>query len=137
PLLPEFLALYPEVVIDLELGDQKHDLIGEGFDAAIRIASLPDSSLVARTLTPMARYLVGAPSYIEKHGRPAHPLDLNHHRCIGNNHAEGQNGWQFSRAGRKSIVVRPCGPPRISSGDARFCPRCMPASDWLSCPSSS
>jgi DNA-binding transcriptional LysR family regulator len=118
PLLPEFLAVYPEIVIDVELGDQKHDLIGEGFDAAIRIASLPDSSLVARTLTPMARYLVGAPSYIEKHGRPAHPVELNHHRCIGNNRAEGQNGWQFSRAGRESIVVRPSGPLRISSGDA-------------------
>jgi DNA-binding transcriptional LysR family regulator len=118
PLLPEFLALYPEVVVELELGDQMTDLIGEGFDAAIRIASLPDSSLVARTLTPMARYLVGAPSYVEKYGRPAHPLELNHHRCIGNARAGGQNGWHFSRTGHETVAVRPSGPLRINSGDA-------------------
>ena len=118
PLLPEFLALYPEVVVDLELGDQMMDMIGEGFDAAIRIASLPDSSLVARTLAPMARCLVGAPSYIEKYGRPAQPLELNQHRCIGNGRAGGQNGWQFSRVGHETIVIRPSGPLYINSGDA-------------------
>src|SRR5580704_14410104 len=83
PILPEFLERYPEVSIDLHLSDAHVDLIGEGFDAAIRIASLPDSSLLARTLVPMPRYLVAAPEYLEKHGTPTHPLRLTEHRCIG------------------------------------------------------
>ena len=74
PILPEFLALYPEVTIDLHLGDAHVDLIGEGYDAAVRIASLPDSSLVTRTLAPVPRYLVAAQSYLSKYGRPQHPL---------------------------------------------------------------
>src|ERR1700719_3088777 len=83
PLLPEFLATFSEVSIDLHLSDAMVDLIGEGFDAAIRIAVLPDSSLVARRLCGMPRYLVGSPAYLNKHGRPRHPLHLTQHRCIG------------------------------------------------------
>src|SRR6267154_277278 len=83
PLLPEFLASYSEVSVDLHLSDAMVDLVGEGFDAAIRIAVLPDSSLVARRLCEMPRYLVGSPTYLDKHGRPKHPLHLAQHRCIG------------------------------------------------------
>ncbi len=82
PLLPEFLAIYPEVSVDLHLSDAMVDIIGEGFDAAIRIAVLPDSSLVVRRLSEMPRYLVGSPTYLDKHGRPKHPLHLAQHRCI-------------------------------------------------------
>src|SRR6476620_2600042 len=85
PLLPEFLATYAEVSVDLHLSDAMVDLVGEGFDAAIRIAALPDSSLVARRLCDMPRYLVGAPSYLNRHGRPKHPLHLAEHRCFSFN----------------------------------------------------
>jgi DNA-binding transcriptional LysR family regulator len=66
------------VSVDLQLSDAMVDLIGEGFDAAIRLAVLPDSSLVARRLCEMPRYLVGSPTYLDKHGRPRHPLPLLH-----------------------------------------------------------
>jgi DNA-binding transcriptional LysR family regulator len=117
PLLPEFLAAYPEVSIDLHLSDATVDLVGEGYDAAIRIAALPDSSLVARRLCEMRRYLVGSPAYLNKHGRPRHPLHLAEHRCIGYSHAMAPETWRFVKDG-KSATVRPSGPLRANNGDA-------------------
>jgi len=115
PLLPEFLASYPEVSVDLHLSDAIVDLVGEGFDAAIRITILPDSSLVARRLCDMPRYLVGSPIYLSKHGRPRHPLQLSQHRCIG--YTIAAETWRFTKDGRPA-VVRPSGPPRVNNGDA-------------------
>jgi DNA-binding transcriptional LysR family regulator len=117
PLLPEFLATFPEVSIDLHLSDAMVDLIGEGFDAAIRIAVLPDSSLVARRLCEMPRYLVGSPTYLNKHGRPRHPLHLAQHRCIGYSYTMAPEVWRFTKDG-KSASVRPSGPLRVNNGDA-------------------
>ena len=117
PLLPEFLATFSEVSIDLQLSDDHVDLIGEGFDAAIRIAVLPDSSLVARQLCKMPRYLVGSPAYLNKHGRPRHPLHLAQHRCIGYSHTIAPETWRFIKDG-KSASVRPSGPLRVNNGEA-------------------
>src|SRR6516162_7788070 len=117
PLLPEFLAAYSEVSVDLHLSDAMVDLVGEGFDAAIRIAALPDSSLVARRLCEMPRYLAGSPAYLNKHGRPKHPLHLAQHRCIGYSHTMTAETWRFTKAG-KSATVRPSGPLRVNNGDA-------------------
>ncbi len=94
PLLPEFLATHPEVSIDLHLSDAMVDMIGDGFDAAIRIAALPDSSLVARRLCGMPRYLVGSPTYLSKHGRPQHPLHLAQHPCIGYAYTVTPDTWR-------------------------------------------
>src|SRR6266576_111082 len=107
PLLPEFLASFSEVSIDLHLSDAHVDLIGEGFDAAIRIAVLPDSSLVVRRLYEMPRYLVGSPAYLKKHGRPKHPLHLAQHRCIGYSYAVAAETWRFT----KEANPQRCGPP--------------------------
>ena len=117
PLLPEFLATYPEVSVDLHLSDAMVDLIGEGFDAAIRIAALPDSSLVVRRLCEMQRYLVGSPGYLSKHGRPKHPLHLAEHRCIGYSYTMTSETWRFAKDAR-SATVRPSGPLRVNNGDA-------------------
>jgi DNA-binding transcriptional LysR family regulator len=117
PLLPEFLATYPEVSVDLHLSDAMIDLIGEGFDAAIRIAILPDSSLVARRLCEVLPYLVGSPAYLNKHDRPKHPLQLAKHRCIGYGHTMTPEIWRFTKDG-KSAAVRPSGPLRVNNGDA-------------------
>ena len=117
PVLPEFLERYPEVSIDLHLSDAHVDLIGEGFDAAIRIAALPDSSLVARTLATMPRYLVASPRYLETFGRPNHPLRLTEHRCVGYASTAGDT-WHFSRDQGDTATVRPTGPLRVNNGDA-------------------
>jgi DNA-binding transcriptional LysR family regulator len=117
PLLPEFLAAYPEVSIDLHLSDATVDLVGEGFDAAIRIAVLPDSSLVVRRLCDMPRYLVGSPAYLDQHGRPKHPLHLAQHRCIGYSYMTRSETWRFTKDG-KSATIRPSGPLRVNNGDA-------------------
>jgi len=117
PILPEFLERYPDVSIDLHLSDAHVDLIGEGYDAAIRIAALPDSSLVARTLTAMPRYLVAAPGYLARFGRPDHPLRLTEHRCICYAGSAGDS-WRFTRADGETVTVRPSGPLRVNNGDA-------------------
>jgi DNA-binding transcriptional LysR family regulator len=118
PLLPAFLAAYPEVTIDLHLSDAMVDMIAGGFDAAVRIAVLPDSSLVARRLCGMARYLVGAPAYVDAHGRPRHPLNLAEHRCIGYGHGHASETWRFSHGNGETATVRPSGPLRVNNGDA-------------------
>ena len=68
PILPSFLSAYPEVSIDLQLDDRVIDMVGAGIDVAIRIAALPDSSLMVRRLCPVERYVVGAPAYFENTG---------------------------------------------------------------------
>ena len=116
PLLPEFLETYPEVSIDLHLSDATVDLIGEGFDAGLRIARLPDSSLIARRLCGMPRYTVAAPSYLKKHGTPTHPAQLADHRCFG--YAYLTATWHYTNAAGEEATVRPTGPLRGNNGDA-------------------
>ena len=117
PLLPEFLSAFPEISIDLHLSDAQIDVIGEGFDAAIRIAVQPGASLVVQRLCEMPRYLVGSSAYLDKHGRPKHPLHLAQHRCISYSYAMTSEVWRFTK-GSKSASVRPSGPLRVNNGDA-------------------
>jgi len=117
PVLPEFLERFPEVSIDLHLSDAHVDLVGEGFDAAIRIATLPDSSLVARTLAAMPRYLVASPRYLKEFGRPNHPLRLTQHRCVSYASTVGDT-WHFSHEQGDTASVRPSGPLRVNNGEA-------------------
>jgi DNA-binding transcriptional LysR family regulator len=117
PILPEFLDRYPDVSIDLHLSDAHVDLVGEGYDAAIRIAALPDSSLVARMLVAMPRYLAASPAYLARFGRPNHPLRLTEHRCICYASTVGDT-WHFSCEQGDTATVRPTGPLRVNNGDA-------------------
>jgi DNA-binding transcriptional LysR family regulator len=118
PILPEFLKQYPDVSIDLHLSDAMVDLIGEGFDAGLRIASLPDSSLIARRLCAMPRYTVAAPSYLKKYGRPTHPMHLAQHRCFAYAYLSTPNVWHYTNASGEQASVRPAGQLRVNNGEA-------------------
>jgi len=82
PALPEFLARYPEVELDLDFNDRIVDLVDEGVDVAIRSGELPDSRLMARALRPFQLLLCAAPTYLDLHGVPTSPRDLDRHLAI-------------------------------------------------------
>jgi len=118
PILPEFLKLYPDVAIDLHLSDAMVDLVGEGFDLGLRIASLPDSSLIARRLCGMPRFTVASPAYLKRQGRPAHPMHLAQHRCLGYAYLSTPEVWHYTNAKGEQASVRPAGPLRVNNGEA-------------------
>ena len=118
PLLPEFLAQYPQLSIDLHLSDAMVDLIGEGFDAGLRIARLPDSSLIARRLCAMPRHTVASPAYLKQHGRPTHPMHLAQHRCFGYSYLSNPGIWHYTSSKGEQASVRPAGPLRVNNGEA-------------------
>ncbi|WP_439837374.1 LysR family transcriptional regulator [Aeromonas enteropelogenes] len=82
PILAEFRALYPEVVLELTLSDEQLDLVGEGYDLALRAAPLKDSSLICWRIGEVARYLVASPGYLARHGMPQRLAELAHHVCL-------------------------------------------------------
>src|SRR6202171_1663455 len=118
PILPEFLEAYPDVAIDLHLSDAMVDLIAEGFDAGLRIASLPDSSLIARRLCAMPRHTAAAPAYLKRHGRPTHPMHLAQHKCLGYAYLSTPDVWRYTNAAGEQASVRPAGPLRVNNGEA-------------------
>ncbi|KQZ62832.1 MULTISPECIES: LysR family transcriptional regulator [unclassified Lysobacter] len=110
PLLPEFLARYPRVKVSVNLNDQLLDLVSSGFDMAIRIGALEDSSLVARKLAPNRRVICASPEYVRRHGMPNSPEELARHECLMLVGSQGrQDLWRLhDRAGRE-IAVRVSG----------------------------
>lgn len=118
PLLPDFFRAYPDVSIDLHLSDAQVDIIGDGFDAAIRIAVLPDSSLMARRLCDMPIHLLAAPTYLATHGRPNHPLQLGEHVGLSYSYQLTHDIWRFRKASGEVATVRPQGPLRVNNGEA-------------------
>jgi len=83
PILADFAERYPDVVLDITLDDEVVDVVGGGFDAALRIGEVIERDLIAVRLGPDIKQIaVAAPDYLEKHGRPEHPRDLVNHRCI-------------------------------------------------------
>src|ERR1700740_1817607 len=111
PLLPEFFRLYPDIAVDLHLTDAHADLIGDGFDAALRIAIMEDSSLVARLIAPVRRFVVASPTYIARYGRPQQPHDLGAHPCLSYVNRAKRETWRFThrQTGEESAIT-PTGP---------------------------
>ena len=82
PLLPQFLTAYPAIQVELSLNDRIVDLLEEGFDLAVRIGRLADSSLIARRLATTGFICAAAPAYLARAGAPAQPADLARHNCL-------------------------------------------------------
>jgi DNA-binding transcriptional LysR family regulator len=119
PLLPEFFRRYPDIAVDLHLTDAQTDLIGDGFDAALRIAILEDSSLVVQMIAPVRRFVVASPAYIAQHGRPKHPRDLIAHRCLSYTNRSKRDVWRFThRKTGEEAAIAPTGPLRGTSAEA-------------------
>ena len=96
PLVPRFLALHPEVSLSLSLSDRVVDIAGEGFDCAVRVGNLPDSSLVSVRLADNRRLCVAAPAYLKRAGTPLHPAELARHECLAlSSDASQTRGWAF------------------------------------------
>lgn len=96
PAINEFLQLHPQIEFDLDFNDRQVDLMQEGFDLAIRIASLPDSSLIARRIAPIQHVFCASPDYLEKHGTPQTPEDLPNHQCLTYSLSHNDQTWTFT-----------------------------------------
>ncbi len=117
PVVAEFLCEYRGISIDMHLSDAKVDLIGEGFDIGLRIASLPDSSLRARKLRDVTTRIVAAPSYLERMGIPRHPAELGEHECLRYSLLTTPELWRFTNDKGEEAAVRPHGRLRANNSD--------------------
>ncbi|MES2337148.1 MAG: LysR family transcriptional regulator [Pseudomonadota bacterium] len=112
----DFLAAHPGIEIDLRLSDARIDIVADGFDIALRIADLPDSSLRARRLADVRMRTVAAPAYLAARGTPHHPAELGEHPCFV--YANAIATWHFRKADGEEAAVRPKGPLVADNGDA-------------------
>jgi len=116
PLVPGFVAAHPDVSLSLNLSDRVVDIVNEGFDCAIRVGDLPDSSLVSVRLADNRRLCVATPAYLKRRGVPAAPSDLMRHDCLTlSSDASQTRGWAFMVDGQVTHL-RPSGPLDCSDG---------------------
>ncbi len=116
PLVPRFLAQHPEVSVSLNLSDRVVDIVNEGFDCAVRVGDLSDSSLVSVRLADNRRLCVAAPAYLQRAGTPATPAELSRHECLTlSSDASQTRGWAFMVDGTLTHL-RPSGRLDCSDG---------------------
>lgn len=121
PLITEFMALHPAVEFDLDFNDRRIDLMQEGFDLAIRVARLPDSSLIARRLAPVPSTLCASPDYLARHGTPARAADLAGHEALVYSNLANPDTWNFvSPDGQPGSVKVPV---RLRANNGEFLTR--------------
>jgi DNA-binding transcriptional LysR family regulator len=107
PLLPEFMTAHPGLKISIDLNDQLLDLVGAGFDLAIRIGALRDSSLVSQRLANNRRVLCASPAYLRLHGKPKTPADLERHECLIQVGSQGRHEvWRLTDGNGDEVAVR-------------------------------
>ena len=111
-----FKAKHPKVTLDVTLSDRVVDLVEEGFDLAIRIASLPNSSLICRKLSSTRMVLCASPKYLKKFGTPTHPRELVRHSILAYSYWSARDEWSFEGPeGAVSVATHPC--IRSNNGD--------------------
>ncbi len=115
--IPLFHARYPQIVVDATLNDRFVDLVEEGYDLAIRIGEMRDSSLVARRLAPSRAVLCASPDYLARHGAPLRPEDLAGHDCLIYSNLDYRDEWRFAGP-RGQSAVKVQGPFHANNGDA-------------------
>jgi DNA-binding transcriptional LysR family regulator len=115
--IADYLAKYPEVSIDLVLNDRTIDPIEEGFDVAVRVGHLADSSLIARRIAPIRFALCTSPEYLARCGAPNHPSDLQHHDCVVYIFREGHGEWRFIGPDGAQETVHISGRLRANNGN--------------------
>ncbi|WP_448205482.1 LysR family transcriptional regulator [Azospirillum sp. sgz302134] len=116
PAVAEFLERHPSIEIEMDLNDRYVDLIDEGYDLAVRIGRLRDSSLIAKRLAPARAVVCASPSYLETHGTPSVPEDLASHNCLIYTNVPTAEQWQF-RVDGEVRSVRVSGSLRANNGD--------------------
>jgi DNA-binding transcriptional LysR family regulator len=109
PLWGEFRARHPKVTLDVTLNDRVVDLVEEGYDLAIRIATLPNSTLVSRRISTTRLVLCASPQYLAQRGMPTHPSELTGHAIIAYSYLTSKNEWHFDGPqGKVSVRTQPC-----------------------------
>lgn len=114
-LLPEFLQRYPQVSVEVDLSDRSVDLLGEGYDLALRIGVLEDSTLIARRLAAVDRVYCASPDYLARKGTPSRPDELAAHDCLPYGHGR-QVQWRFLEQGKLRMITV-CGRMRANNGE--------------------
>jgi DNA-binding transcriptional LysR family regulator len=118
PVVAGFLASYPDVKVDLTMGERTVDIIDEAFDVAIRLTPPPDSSLIVRSLATWRQVLCCSPGYIEKRGRPQQLSELSQHDCLRHALYPYEDEWHFTDRMGAPAVVRVSGNLITNSGEA-------------------
>ncbi|HEX8572969.1 MAG TPA: LysR family transcriptional regulator [Allosphingosinicella sp.] len=113
PALAEFAEAHPRVELDISFDDRPVDLAAGGFDLAVRIGSLKDSSLIARRIAPVRKVATASPSYLDSRGRPDHPRDLAHHDIL----LYANEQWRFRVEGKWEYVR---GRPRLRADNGEM-----------------
>lgn len=116
PAIAAFSEKHPRLSIDLSVSDRFVDLVAEGFDAAIRVGVLPDTSLMSRRLGAVESFPVASPGYLAKHGAPEKPQALTQHECLIYS-AGSRDTWQFRSGRNKWLSIRPQGRFRADNGE--------------------
>lgn len=106
PAINEFLQIHPQIEFELDFNDREVDLIQEGFDLAIRIANLPDSSLIARRFAAIKMLICASPSYLERMGTPQTPNELTEHQCLVYSLLSDSEYWQLSDSKGKEFKIK-------------------------------
>lgn len=116
-LLAKYQLKYPKVTVDITLHDRQIDLIEEGYDLALRIATLKDSSLIARKLAPCHLVMCASPDYLQKNGVPQKPSDLKNHQCLLYAYSDSVRSWGFEDKQGKKQQVSVDGPLSANNGN--------------------